>query len=292
MERDGHGDDWGVSVQATPEPSGSITGLRPRESWTDESALVEVRWLADQSKRDREADRHSAMHARWRARTFAFLEEIFGRDSHYYREFSRLTWAAGQYFIDECEVEYHVPVDQVVEKKHDRAYRQQLETARGLLQAAADELERRGIDAVYRGKNTPAESSGILRVLALVERKLRKAIHSEPTAEKQIQDAFETLLHGADIGFSRESERIAYSSKSYVPDFVLPRLDLVVEFKLCTNGREKAIIAEINDDIVAYRTRYGNLIFVVYDNGNIRDIDRFAASFEQQDHVLVRVVKH
>lgn len=279
-------------MHASLEPRGELTGAQAPATWTDASALSEVRTLAQQTKANRPANRHSAEHARWRARTLAFLEEVFGRDSHYYREFSRLSWAAGQFFIDECEVEYDVPMDQVIERKHDLAYLQQLETACGLLQAAGDELERRGIDAVYRGKNTPAESSGILRVLALAEHKLRKAFHVEPTAEKQVQEAFETLLHGADIPFTRESERIPYSSKTYIPDFVLQRLDLIVECKLCAHGREKAIIAEINDDILAYRTRYGNLIFVVYDTGEIRDVDRFAVSFEQQDHVLVRVVKH
>jgi len=77
-----------------------------------------------------------------------------------------------------------------------------------------------------------------------------------------------------------------------VPDFVLSRLNLAVEIKFCTNGREKDIIAEINDDIVAYRTKCANLIFVVCDLGFIRDVERFAASFEQQDHVMVCVVKH
>ena len=52
------------------------------------------------------------------------------------------------------------------------------------------------------------------------------------------------------------------------------------------------MIAEINDDILAYSTEYGNLIFAIYDVGSIRDVDRFASQFEQHDGVLVRVVKH
>ncbi len=63
--------------------------------------------------------------------------------------------------------------------------------------------------------------------------------------------------------------------------------------KLCNRPeREKEIIAEINDDILAYSSRFGNLLFVVYDLGFIRDIDRFASTFEQHEGVLVRVVKH
>lgn len=266
--------------------------LSSKVDWTQDSALTEIHRLADEAGKQDPPGRHSADHTRWRAQTLAVLGEVFGQDSHYFREFSRYTWDAGYVLVDECEIEYDVPVDQVLEAKHDRAYRKRLQMARGLLQAAADELERRGIDAVYAAKNTPAESGGIMRVLGIAERKLRKAIRTKPTGEKEVQDAFETLLHGADVAFTRETERIAYSSKTYVPDFVLSRLNLAVEIKFCTNGREKDIIAEINDDIVAYRTKCANLIFVVCDLGFIRDVERFAASFEQQDHVMVCVVKH
>ena len=73
----------------------------------------------------------------------------------------------------------------------------------------------------------------------------------------------------------------------------MPKIDLAIDIKLCSrDGREKEIIAEINDDIMAYQTKYGNLLFVIYDIGFIRDIERFADSFEIQRNVIVRVVKH
>ena len=56
--------------------------------------------------------------------------------------------------------------------------------------------------------------------------------------------------------------------------------------------REKELIAEINDDILAYKTKYRNLIFIIYDLGYIRDVDRFAEAFEASEGVIVRVVKH
>ena len=62
--------------------------------------------------------------------------------------------------------------------------------------------------------------------------------------------------------------------------------------RVAKEGREKEIITEINDDILAYQTKYGNLLFVVYDVGFIRDIDRFIDSFEKSTNVIVRVVKH
>lgn len=111
---------------------------------------------------------------------------------------------------------------------------------------------------------------------------MRKVIREIPSKEKQIQDAFENLLIGADIPYSREKESIEYSSKTYVPDFTIQKIDLAVDVKLCSKeGREKEIIAEINEDILAYQTKYGNLFFIVYDLGFIRDVDRFTGAFEK-----------
>jgi hypothetical protein len=133
----------------------------------------------------------------------------------------------------------------------------------------------------------------VVKILSLVERKLRKANREKPEREKQVQDAFETLLIGAAVGFERETDSIVYSSKTYTPDFSFPALDLVVELKLCNRGdREKQMIAEINDDILAYKTKYGKIIFGVYDLGFIRDVERFGDAFEERDGVIVRVVKH
>jgi hypothetical protein len=154
--------------------------------------------------------------------------------------------------------------------------------------AASDQLARKDLELVYEGKGTGPESSSIIRVLNLAS-KVRKLIRDRPEQEK----AFEDLLVGADLAYSREAQRIEYSSKTYVPDFTIRKLDLAIEIKLCNReSREKEIIAEINDDILAYRNEYGNLLFVVYDLGLIRDTDRFTASFEQHQNVIVRVVKH
>jgi hypothetical protein len=122
---------------------------------------------------------------------------------------------------------------------------------------------------------------------------LRKVIRNQPTKEREVQDSLENLLIGADITFSREAENIEYSSKTYKPDFTIKQLDLAIEVKLCArDGREKEIIAEINDDILAYQTRYGNILFIIYDVGQIRDSEKFSASFEAHQNVIVRVVKH
>jgi hypothetical protein len=127
----------------------------------------------------------------------------------------------------------------------------------------------------------------------LAERKLRKIIRTPPTREKEVQDSFETLLIGADVEYSRETDSIEYSSKTYTPDFTVPKADLAIELKLCPkHEREKEMIAEINDDILAYKTKYGNILFVIYDCGFIRDVDRFVEHFEKNENVIVKVIKH
>lgn len=137
------------------------------------------------------------------------------------------------------------------------------------------------------------ESSLILKIINIAERQLRKVIRDKPDRERVVQDAFENVLIGAEVPYSRETDNIKYSSKTYIPDFTFHQIDLAVEIKLCNReGREKEIISEINDDVLAYQTRFGNLFFVVYDTGFVRDIDLFSRVFEQHQNVVVRVVKH
>jgi hypothetical protein len=176
-----------------------------------------------------------------------------------------------------------------------QAYKAGLETARGLLQSGIDQIKRKGVEAVYEGKNTTAESSDIIKIISLLENKLRKVVRNLPLKEKEIQDAVESLFFGANLDgeFTREKENLIYSSKTYVPDFVFKKINTVVEIKLCyTPPREKEIIAEINDDILAYKTKYANIIFVVYDLGMIRDRDVFKGSFEASEDVVISIVKH
>ena len=255
--------------------------------WTKESALAELRSLVEATTRLAGDQRYSTEHTRWIVRTLTFLEEVFGQNSRYYASFKSLPWyETGSAVIQAWNVE------QAIEERHRKAYRDQLNTARGLLLGAADQLERCDLASVYEGKGTGPESSSIIKVLNL-SAKLRKLIRDQPQKEKDVQDAFEDLLVGADLSYSREADSIEYSSKTYVPDFTMPRLDLAIEIKLCgRDGREKEIIAEINDDILAYRTKYGNLLFAIYDLGWIRDSERFSSSFEQHPNVLIRVVKH
>jgi len=257
--------------------------------WTIEAALAKLQELAAQTKMLASKRRFSADHTRWIANTLVILEEVFGRNSRYYLTFAALKWIRTGSFV----VEGYPDPNAAIDREHQKAYQAQLDSANGLLLAAADHLERAGLTSVYEGKDTAPESSLIVKVLSLAEHKLRKVVRAKPQEERAVQDAFENILVGADIPYSKETERIEYSSKTYTPDFTISKIDLAIELKLCNReGREKEIIAEINDDILAYQTKYGNVLFVVYDCGLIRDTERFINSFENHANVVVRVVKH
>jgi hypothetical protein len=103
-----------------------------------------------------------------------------------------------------------------------------------------------------------------------------------PDEEKDVQNAFAAMLVGSGIDYKRETERVEYSSKTYQPDFTIDELDLVIELKICKRvTRESELIAELNDYTAAFKTRWKNIVFVVYDLGIIRDVDQFAETVRE-----------
>jgi len=140
--------------------------------------------------------------------------------------------------------------------------------------------------------------SNSFRILTDLEeylfRNLRKNVMEKPSEEKEVKDVIEIMLNSKDIVFKREKIRIAYSSKEFIPDFAFEDLNAVLEVKLCkTDKKEKDIIDEINADIPAYTTRFGNVTFLVYDLGIIRDGDLFRKDIEKNSpRIKVLVIKH
>lgn len=263
--------------------------------WTKESALSEIDKLLNETNILKSCVRLSEEHTRWIMRATTFLKEVFGIDSDYFANFTALSWKHdGQAIIGGPERPRESMNPQLgIDRINNEAFQRQLQIARGILSAAKDELERKDLLSVYKGKDTGPEASVLVKVLNLAERKLRKTIRNKPTKEFDVQDAFENLLIGADVSYSRETDSIEYSTKTYKPDFTVVKADLAIDIKLCAgDDREKDIIAEINDDILAYQTKYGNVLFVVYDVGIIRDVDRFIGNFEAHEGVIVKVVKH
>jgi len=259
---------------------------------TRESAIEELDGLIRAMDGLRGHLHTDSAHIRWHQKVVRFLSRTFGQRSRAYQSFIRICW----YFRGTRMVTiYEVDEPGMGRDRYDaHAYAEAQRIAHGVLMAARDELEEASdLTEVYHGKNTAPEASEIVAILNIAETKLRKVVRSTPTKEAEIQDCFENLLIGADIAYRREGPQISYSSKDYRPDFTVPSADLVIEIKLCTKREhEKERIAEINDDIVAYGTQWGNQLFVVYDVGTIRDVETFKGSLESNDSVLVRVVKH
>lgn len=223
---------------------------------------------------------------RWLANALRLLEEIFGANSRYYLTLSNFSWQqSGQMVIQSWDIEG------AIANRHHQAFLEQMNQACGLLLAAKDHLEHSDLSEVYEGKDTPDETSELFKIINLGTNKLRKIIRSVPEREKEIQDKYEDLLVANDIEYSREFPHIEYSSKQYVPDFSFQKIDLAVEIKLCKKD-EKGLIAQLNDDILAYKTVFRNILFIIYDLGQIRDEDVFKASFESSPDVIIQIIKH
>jgi hypothetical protein len=182
-------------------------------TWTKKSAIKELNSLIDQAKKLRASYKGSPEFVRWYMRATTVLEEIFGQQSKYYATFHILKFeTTGSFFVQGWDL------DAEIARKNQQGFVSHLGSAIGLFQSAIDALERRSLDEVYDGKDTPPESSALLKLLNLAERKLRKVIRQPPKREKEIQDAFENLLIGAEIEYKRELPAIEYSSKTYIPE--------------------------------------------------------------------------
>ena len=253
-----------------------------------ERALRKLEDLIHDARGLEHQEAFSARHTAWLMGSLAFLEEVFGGKSRFYQTLKALPWRqTGGYVVQGFDLQSGI------DRQQHRAFVQQLGTGIGVLSAALDYLRERGLDEAFERGQSSEEVGGLFKVLSLTESTLRKIVRKVPDSERELQDLYESMLTVAGLDFSRESVSIEYSSKNYIPDFTVSKLDLAIEIKLCTKAsREKEMIAEINDDIPAYRREFSNILFVIYDSGVIRDIDTFKGHFEEQEGVLVRVVKH
>ncbi len=256
------------------------------KKWKKQEALEAINRLIEELKVVRQKGRKSQEHMRWLANSLRILEEVFGKKSRYYQTLAHFSWCeTGSMIMRGWDIE------EMMEQNHISAFKAQLNQAEGLLLAAQDQLKSSEISEVYEDANLIPETSELITIINLGEKKLRKVIREIPTKEKEIQDKFEDLLLANDLEFSKEFPHIIYSSKQYIPDFSFEKLNLAVEIKLCKND-EKVLIAQLNDDILAYRTKFKNILFIIYDLGNIRDIDNFKNSFDAYDDVIIQIIKH
>lgn len=224
----------------------------------------------------------------WYTKVKTFIADIYGEDSRYFLLFDSIDWnPKGQARANLRNFE------SVIERKQKEAIIEGLEASSGMLLAIKDDINKtENIESLLDKSDVKKGTNTLLKIIKLVENKLRKVMRDVPKNEKEIQDAFENLLIGAEIDFDREFPVIKYSSKNYIPDFSFSKIDTVLEIKICTlNRKEKALIPEINDDIQAYKSKFTNLIFLIYDTGQIRDSEKFSNSIEN-DNIMIRIIKH
>lgn len=258
--------------------------------------IKQLKSIIDNIENLKKNNAFSKEHTKWLAIVTDLLENIFGTDSRYFRTFKNYPWQkTGQFMIGgPYDREGSMNPQAAIERENHKAYLEQLESAKGLLEAAYIAIENTNdLNSLYKSENKFDASNLTIRVVNLAEKSLRKIIRDVPSSEKIVQDSFENLLIGAEISYSRETESIEYSSKTYKPDFVVKDIQLPVEIKLCNRKeREKELIAEINDDILAYQKKFKSMFFIIYDIGFIRDIDKFSSEFTEQQNIILSVIKH
>ena len=95
------------------------------------------------------------------------------------------------------------------------------------------------------------------------------------------------------LDYVRESGRVLFATKEYVPDFALVQSKTVIEVKILKDGRRKSkMIEEMNADYSAYTKEYNSIIYLVYDLGFISNVEEFKRDFESKGNVKVVVIKH
>lgn len=126
--------------------------------------------------------------------------------------------------------------------------------------------------------------------------RLRTVIFSKPEKEIEVQNAIESLLLGRGLGkgtdYDRESGKFEFSGKEFIPDFIIPKLNLCIEVKLLREGRKSRVIEEISADITAYKKAYQRQLYIVYDLGFIQNEAEFKRDIESSEGVKVIIIKH
>lgn len=146
--------------------------------------------------------------------------------------------------------------------------------------------------ASYLQSKLGTKQQGHEQIIDLIRANLRASIYQDPKNEREVQDVLETIFRARALDFRREQDTVPYSTKRYIPDFTFNRIGLAVEVKFCKEkDREKAMIEEINSDIIGYAGRYDRSLFVIYDLGFIRDTAQFSHDIEENPNVHVLIIK-
>jgi REase_DpnII-MboI len=157
----------------------------------------------------------------------------------------------------------------------------------------ADTLILSGILSAYE----VGESASVSAIQDMMVANLRKVIFTKPERELEVQNAIESLIIGRGyqkgVNYDRESGKVKFSGKEFIPDFIFYELSLALEMKLIRDKSHiSPCIEEMSADATAYTSVYNNVLFCVYDNGVIRDVNEFQNGLQKENGVRVCVIKH
>lgn len=132
----------------------------------------------------------------------------------------------------------------------------------------------------------------LLPIIKLLNDNLRKYFDVKPpNHESEVQRAIQLILDAASLSFFREGEQLPFSIKFWRPDHT--STNVAIEVKLCRSAQQaKKIVEEISADILAYKSRFASILFVVYDLGHIVDEVKFRSDFEKEENVFILIRKH
>lgn len=138
-------------------------------------------------------------------------------------------------------------------------------------------------------------ASDIVSITSSIKMNLRRMFKDEPPQDENVlQREIEKILNVLQLDLKKEQDQMGFSVSRRIPDFTVHDLSLAIEAKLCNSRKRiKEIVEEINSDITTYKTRYNNLLFIIYDIGGfITDEPKFTGDFERNKGVMVIITKH
>jgi hypothetical protein len=152
------------------------------------------------------------------------------------------------------------------------------------------------LSGILSGYNV-GESASVSAIQDMIVANLRKVVFTRPERELEVQNAIETLIIGRGyqkgVSYDRESGKVRFSGKEFIPDFIFTELSLALEVKLIREKSQiSSCIEEMSADATAYTSVYNNVLFCVYDNGAIRDVNEFQNGLEKKSGIRVCVIKH
>jgi len=122
---------------------------------------------------------------------------------------------------------------------------------------------------------------------------LRKSIDDrEVSDESIIRDMIHGLLATAGYEFKKGTPRHKFSVKGFQPDLTSDSLSTAIEVKLIdSKGDVSKSVEGLSADIEPYKSKFKNILFVVYDLGFVSDVDEYCKDFEKIDGVDILIIK-